>query len=572
MRRPNAVSPVDPDVVPDRIALLERTANAAYHNGDYALAESTAEAAIAEADGLEPHRAVSLWVRLGEAMWRAGHREAALDAMRTAVDLAPHDAEEARVRALAGLAQVEMLIGEMPAARAHATLAVDLARRSGLRRLEAHALCTLGVVLASLGDVRAGIDAGSQALLMARELGSVDDIGRAYVNLGDVHWMAADPEAALHLAQEAISDIRLRGLDAGFISDIGYGAVLAAYDIGEWELARRLLDDADHHAAASPAVELYRAEYSLAFLVGSGAPDAESTWRRGMELGADQVSGDTRTLMISAGVELLTRDGRYEGAVAVAMGRLPEAERLESWVIFLGLLCATAWPLAELVWQARATADGSAEEAALERLDQIATLAGRAVERMGRPGGNLGAWLDAQVQQIDAEIVRAKRAGSGVAGSVDLAWASVADAWSSLQRPYRVAYARWRQGQALLGTDARAATVALEQAWHIALRLGAKPMLGDLRRTARGGGVRLVEPTPADRPRSSSGPFGLSPRELEVLGLIAAGRSNREIAEELYISKSTAGVHVSNILGKLGVRSRVEATRLAITEGIVGAA
>ena len=192
--------------------------------------------------------------------------------MRTAVDLAPHDAEEARVRALAGLAQVEMLIGDMPAARAHATLAVDLARRSELRRLESHALCTLGVVLASLGDVRAGIDAGSQALLMALELGSVEDIGRAYVNLADVHWMAADAEAALHLAQEAISDIRLRGLDAGFISDIGYGAVLAAYDIGEWALARRLLDEADRHAAASPAVELYRAEYSLAFLVGSGAP------------------------------------------------------------------------------------------------------------------------------------------------------------------------------------------------------------------------------------------------------------------------------------------------------------
>ena len=84
--------------------------------------------------------------------------------------------------------------------------------------------------------------------------------------------------------------------------------------------------------------------------------------------------------------------------------------------------------------------------------------------------------------------------------------------------------------------------------------------------------VRLAESTPADRPRLTSGPFGLSARELEVLELIVAGRSNREIAEELYISKSTAGVHVSNILGKLGVRSRVEATRLAITEGIVGAA
>ena len=57
--------------------------------------------------------------------------------------------------------------------------------------------------------------------------------------------------------------------------------------------------------------------------------------------------------------------------------------------------------------------------------------------------------------------------------------------------------------------------------------------------------------------------LGLTERELEVLRLVAAGRSNREIAGELFISPKTASVHVSNILGKLGVASRGEAAAKA---------
>ncbi|WP_219462550.1 response regulator transcription factor, partial [Nonomuraea rhizosphaerae] len=62
---------------------------------------------------------------------------------------------------------------------------------------------------------------------------------------------------------------------------------------------------------------------------------------------------------------------------------------------------------------------------------------------------------------------------------------------------------------------------------------------------------------------------GLSARELEVLGLVAEGLSNRQIAERLFISARTSGVHVSNILAKLGVGSRVEAAALARRNGLV---
>jgi DNA-binding NarL/FixJ family response regulator len=61
---------------------------------------------------------------------------------------------------------------------------------------------------------------------------------------------------------------------------------------------------------------------------------------------------------------------------------------------------------------------------------------------------------------------------------------------------------------------------------------------------------------------------GLTAREDEVLRLLAAGRSNREIATELFIAPKTASVHVSNILAKLGAASRTEAAAIAHAEGI----
>jgi DNA-binding NarL/FixJ family response regulator len=63
--------------------------------------------------------------------------------------------------------------------------------------------------------------------------------------------------------------------------------------------------------------------------------------------------------------------------------------------------------------------------------------------------------------------------------------------------------------------------------------------------------------------------YGLTRREREVLAAVAAGQTNRQIAGSLFISESTAGVHVSNIMGKLGVSSRTEAARVALDQGLV---
>ena len=80
-------------------------------------------------------------------------------------------------------------------------------------------------------------------------------------------------------------------------------------------------------------------------------------------------------------------------------------------------------------------------------------------------------------------------------------------------------------------------------------------------------GATPEEPAHAAEPVTAD-PFGLTAREREVLALVATGQTNRRIADALFISESTAGVHVSNILGKLGVTSRTEAAAVAVRLGL----
>jgi DNA-binding CsgD family transcriptional regulator len=167
------------------------------------------------------------------------------------------------------------------------------------------------------------------------------------------------------------------------------------------------------------------------------------------------------------------------------------------------------------------------------------------------------------MRQVEAEHER--MLGTPNASS----WGAVANGWEGVGRPFRVAMARWRQAEAADSAgDRQAAIVALRQSFAIATELGAKPLLEHLEVMSRRLRTRLGAP-PAER-ATMGRPYGLTSREAEVLQEVAASRTNREIAERLFISESTAGVHVSHILGKLGVSSRSEAARLARSEGLAG--
>ena len=99
--------------------------------------------------------------------------------------------------------------------------------------------------------------------------------------------------------------------------------------------------------------------------------------------------------------------------------------------------------------------------------------------------------------------------------------------------------------------------------------LGARPLREAIESLAKRGRIDLAT-TPAAGTAAPADPFGLTKREREVLALVALGRTNRQIADELFISENTAGVHVSNILGKLGVASRTEAAAVAVRLDVIG--
>jgi DNA-binding CsgD family transcriptional regulator len=143
------------------------------------------------------------------------------------------------------------------------------------------------------------------------------------------------------------------------------------------------------------------------------------------------------------------------------------------------------------------------------------------------------------------------------------AWRAAVEAFS-YGHVYEVARCRWRLAEALLGAgDREQATVAAQAAHQTAVRLGAEPLRGALEALARRGRIDLGAGVPAEQ-----GLAGLTPREVEVLRLLVEGRSNRQIAEQLFISGKTASVHVTNILAKLGVHSRLEAAAIARRLGL----
>jgi DNA-binding CsgD family transcriptional regulator len=153
-------------------------------------------------------------------------------------------------------------------------------------------------------------------------------------------------------------------------------------------------------------------------------------------------------------------------------------------------------------------------------------------------------------------------------------WQQAATAWLALGRPYPAAYAQWRQAEALLATRAPRAQAeeTLRAAHAVAVRLGAAPLRRELELLAQRGRVRLeeaTEPAPATAEAPSVSPsLGLTAREEEVLALVAAGRTNRQIGQELFITPKTASVHVSRILAKLGVAGRGEAAAVAHRLGL----
>jgi DNA-binding CsgD family transcriptional regulator len=175
-------------------------------------------------------------------------------------------------------------------------------------------------------------------------------------------------------------------------------------------------------------------------------------------------------------------------------------------------------------------------------------------------------------------LVEAEHARLKADGEIE-AWGAAVEACRAMNEPYPLAYALLRWAESLsAGGDGEGATSASRESLRLARAMGAAPLIADVEALARRARLRIDDDAapaaPATASEASAGfleQLGLTAREREVLELVADGRSNSEIAQQLFISRKTASVHVSNIISKLGVSTRVQAAAIAHRHGFVRA-
>ncbi len=552
----------------DRLELLRRTARSAHLVSEDRRAIGWLREAIELSRATDDHtRTGVLLEQLGRVLWVSGDAISAVTVSEEAVTVIPVDPPSAeRARAIAGLGQVLMLNGEYGRSRDLCLEAIAIARAAGAREPEGHALNTLGLDLTNLGQYAAGVEALELALAIGWEVRNADDVGRAFVNLSDALWVSGDAEAALRRVHEGTKAASALGVESVYGYYLRMNGVFFAWELGEWATAGRLYREAMTRTLDGGGALRYRLAYALPWLVASGAEEAEAAWATARELiVADPAASTTGPAPQLAGVELYLWHDRPAEALVVAADARSRLRGEPS----LGRLLALR--MAARAESAAAVAAGS-REAAANGVAQIRDLRAEAVsmrDQLGSPGGRAGERIALELATIDAE---AARLGDAPSAAV---WSALRDRWVAWGNPYQGAYAGGRLALAAAAEgDAEAASGALLAAHDVAVRLGALPMSAWLEGIGRQLGIRLRSGRGTQSASPIEGgaaqrPFGLSSRELEVLQLVAAGRTNRQIGTELFISENTAGVHVSNILGKLGVASRTEAASAAFQAGLV---
>ena len=441
--------------------------------------------------------------------------------------------------------------------------AADLARTLHLPAVLADARTTLVRVTRQMAPEQAERSLRN-SVAEARTAGDVGAELRGTHNLGSLlYGLRRLPEARTAFVQAATRAAELRRPWAPYGLEARVMAGIIDYELGDWDEAARRLDT----TGGSPP-PLARALLTAAGLaVDAGRGESGSTgvlaglrpwWER---------DGMVAVLGTVAAIDLYGDSGDLPAALAahdagvLAVGALWEDPDFEGRVrlsaLALGQLCAAA------------ARSGSADRAALAASGRpLLAAARRAAAAVSDPGLETQAWS----VRAEAEALRLRwLTGDGHAGSSDgspaqvgleelvQAWAASCAAFTWSGHVFELARSRARLAAVLqaVGRSAEAAEPA-RLAREVARRLGARPLLAEL---------RLVGGADTAPPRT--GEDHLTSREREVLALVAQGRSNREIAQVLYISPKTVSVHVSNVLAKLPAAGRTEAVAVARRRGLL---
>ncbi|MFL5676364.1 MAG: AAA family ATPase [Chloroflexota bacterium] len=562
----------DPEAVAgiDRVELLGRAAEAAWLAGDSRRGVALRREAVAtlgpEAD---PIRLGGALERLGRALWVNTETEAALEAHERAMAIMPTKPPTPELaRVLSGYGQILMLLDRWTESLELCERAVAIAREVGARQVEGHALNTLGLDLSVVGRCADSLAASDAALAIAREVADADDIGRGYVNRAVSIRFCGDVRGAADAIREGIAATDEVGVTRTYGAFVRANGVVYAYELGDWAEANRLAEESVALVTAGTPLRRYGLARWVPLLVAEGDPRAEPLLEelRGMVEGFPLETQFATPLRLAT-AEAALWHGDPDAAFATTNQALDESRDREWPRDHLRLFRMGMRAVADRAEVARARRDASAEHAAVEDGRALwDTVAPFVSERYARRSGLAADEIVAEIATTHAEYGRLRRDPSATA------WVEAASRWERRGNAYLVAYCGWRIAEArLIEGDRTGAGTALAEAHAIATRLGAAPLRAALEGLAARSRLELAGELPLPAPATPDAPgdpFGLTRRERDVLPLLVKGRTNRQIAEELFISENTAGVHVSNILGKLGASSRTEAAGIAARLGL----
>jgi DNA-binding CsgD family transcriptional regulator len=548
----------------DHVELLSMAAGAHARTADSARCEVLLQEALRELDPeRDPRRYSALLGSLARTQWDLNR---GLEGVRTAERaLALLPAEERtpeRTLLLSWLARTRFLRGRFREAIPDAEEAREAAVALGNRYAETEVLNTLGMAKIALGRVDEGVADLRRAIELARAEDELEDLAYAYSNLAELLAIAGRLKEALSTAQEGLAAVPSRMRDTHDWLMLTVSEL--AFEMGDWRLARTHLDAVPSRLDGRKLIlRLLRgAEQAL------GEGDEESALRC-LEETEPLVAASSEPQWIegfgSLAAEVRRRRHDLEDARAAIADALDRIELCTDDVFRVARVTAIGMAVeADMAQRARDLREKAQEKDAvararihMDRLRAVAESGGRPVE---------GAWLAFGV----AEYARAR-------GKADpKAWVTAAAGWDGLNRPYRAVIARLRAAEAYVEQGDRDAAAGVAAAGLKAARaLGSKWLDAEL--TGLVGRARLDVALPAldgrgDGADGAHGPsekpdvddvFGLTPRERQVLALLAEGATNRQIGNALYMAEKTASVHVSRILSKLGVRTRTQAAAVA---------
>ena len=542
----------------DQVEVSRLAADAAYRSGAVERSKTLLADALAELPAdRDPVRRALLLEQYAQAQRDSGHPAEAATSLEQALALLPEEPTRARAAVLASQARALMRANEMAGSEEVAGRALAAARAAGVKEVEADVAITLGTASCYLGSPEAGLGPLRTGVQLSLDLDIPVTALRGYVNLSDVLENLGRHAEAVQTTREGLELAAQAGLARNFGSYLIGNQAEPLIRLGRWaeadELTAGALSTLPEGVFGATLQEL-RAE--LAAMRGRFDEAAREL------RAARRMMGDTTDIQF-------TQPFRYTDAlIELGRGNLPAARNAVTAGLTgpaMSWAARYAWPL---LWLAmRIEADEATRSR--DRREQVPVEARQRCARFAQVAAELA--TPAPPSHGYRALVAAEQARA--AGTDDAAaWSAAVTAWQDAGEPYPLAYAQLRLAETFCATgDREPAARAVQQAHAIADRIGAAPIAAEATALARRARLSLEPAAPGTGPEqamTASPPevppdelarFGFTEREREVLLLVAAGQSNPEIAQALFISAKTVSVHVSNILAKLGVSGRVEA-------------